>query len=76
MAWFLFVAEVAHEDANGNLVGTGTYRRIAKSDDGGGTDPLCNCPPHATREEADACPAAAAKSQFYGFTPRKVRRGG
>jgi hypothetical protein len=74
MAWFLFVAEVANEDANGALVGTGTYRRIAKSDDGGGIDPLCNCPPHATQEEALNCTAAAAKCHFYGGLPKKVRR--
>lgn len=74
MAWFIFVAEIANEDANGALVGTGTYRRIAKSDDGGGTEPLCNCPPHTTREEADGCKAAAAKAHYYGAVPRRKRR--
>lgn len=73
MAWFLFVAEIATEAPDGTLVGTGKYRRIAKSDEDGGTDPLC---PHYhdSREEADACTTAAAKGQFYGFSPERVKR--
>ncbi len=73
MAWFLFVAEIGKEDANGVLQPTGRYRRIAKSDEDGGTHALCSCE-HSTREEADACPKAAAKSHYYGLpAPRKAR---
>lgn len=76
MVWFLFVAEIANEDANGNLVGTGRFRRIAKSDADGGTHALCPCEGgHGSREEADECPTAAAKSHFYGLpAPRKAGR--
>lgn len=75
MAWFLFVAEIATEDSNGAPVGTGRYRRIAKSDEDGGTHALCSCEGgHVTREEAYDCLEAAAKSHFYGLpAPRRGR---
>lgn len=75
MAWFLYVAEIGVEDSNGALQPSGRYRRIAKSDDDGGTHALCSCEGgHGTREEADACTEASAKSHYYGLpAPRKTR---
>lgn len=53
MVWWVKTLEIADESGKG----TGKYRRVAKSDEGGGTHGLCeHC--HDSVEEAQACEEA------------------
>lgn len=71
--WFLTVSEIAQEQPDGSLIGTGRYRQTARSDQGGGIHGLCKHE-HATREEARACSDANASHHYYGLNTPRPRR--
>lgn len=72
MVWFIQPLEIA--DSNGN--GTGRWRMMAQSDEGGGGPYGDASHDHASAEEAQACDACDEYvSGVSGFPSRKRRTG-